>query len=249
MSHKYLLLDADGTFLDFERTEKEALGLLFDHFGIDEGLSSSYHKANSRCWEEFENGLITMEELKKRRFDLFFRSQGLDFDAKEASRLYIDELSRHAYYMDGAEEMLSHLSRKHSLSVITNGIAQVQRGRLEALGAMRFFDHVIISEEVGAQKPAKAFFERALALIGARKEDCLVIGDSLTSDIKGAQDAGMDAFHLHLGASASPVDEELWGHGDSFASLLSAVDADQIDVEDQQLVGSDVPAAVAPVGL
>lgn len=249
MSHKYLLLDADGTFLDFERTEKEALGLLFAHFGIDEGLSSSYHTANARCWEEFEKGLITMEELKERRFDLFFRSQGLDLDAGEASRLYIDELSRHAYYIDGAEELLAHLSREHSLSVITNGIAQVQRGRLEALGAMRFFDHVVISEEVGVQKPSKAFFERALALIGAEKEDCLVIGDSLTSDIKGAQDAGMDAFHLHLGRPAAPVDEGLWGHGDSFASLLSAVDADQLDVEDQQLVGSDVPAAVASVGL
>lgn len=249
MSHKYLLLDADGTFLDFERTEKEALGLLFAHFGIDEGLSSSYHTANAQCWEEFEKGLITMEELKERRFDLFFRSQGLDLDAGEASRLYIDELSRHAYYIDGAEELLAHLSRGHSLSVITNGIAQVQRGRLEALGAMRFFDHVVISEEVGVQKPSKAFFERALALIGAEKEDCLVIGDSLTSDIKGAQDAGMDAFHLHLGKPAAPVDEGLWGHGDSFASLLSAVDADQLDVEDQQLVGSDVPAAVASVGL
>ena len=249
MSHKYLLLDADGTFLDFERTEKEALGLLFAHFGIDEGLSSSYHTANARCWEEFEKGLITMEELKERRFDLFFRSQGLNLDAGEASRLYIDELSRHAYYIDGAEELLAHLSREHSLSVITNGIAQVQRGRLEALGAMRFFDHVVISEEVGVQKPSKAFFERALALIGAEKEDCLVIGDSLTSDIKGAQDAGMDAFHLHLGKPAAPVDEGLWGHGDSFASLLSAVDADQLDVEDQQLVGSDVPAAVASVGL
>ena len=249
MSHRQLLLDADGTFLDFARTEKEALSVLFDRMGLDGDMSPLYHKSNAQCWKEFEQGVISMEELKSRRFALFFSEASIDADPAEASRLYIDLLAHKAYYLEGAEAMLSHLAEKHSLVCITNGISAVQRGRLERLDAMKWFTHVVISEEIGVQKPSVAFFDAVLSITGAQREDCLVIGDSLTSDIKGAMDSGIDAFHYHPGKAACETDSLIWGHSDSYEGLISAIDADQLDVEDQELIGRDVPAPVSPIGL
>lgn len=233
-SYRYLLIDADGTFLDFNSTEKTAIKLLFSRFDIPytEKNLHSYHNANSQCWKDFESGLITMETLKTRRFSLFFESEGIMADPREAGLEYIRLLGEHPFWMPGAPAFLSRLREKHSLAVITNGIAHVQRERLERLDAMKYFDYVIISEEAGCQKPSKEFFDYTLRTIGAAKDECLIIGDSLSSDIKGGIDSGIDTCYLHIGKERSDNGKITFQAAD-YSQILSVVDADQLDIENQ----------------
>ena len=112
MSHyRYILMDADGTFLDFASTERVAISSLFEHLALPctDALLESYHKANALCWKEFEEGSIDMATLKDRRFSLFFESNGIDLDAHEAGRLFIRLLASNAYVSDGAQDILSRL--------------------------------------------------------------------------------------------------------------------------------------------
>lgn len=223
--YRFLLLDADGTFLDFACTERIALENLFGHFGIPHTreMLESYHSANSECWKALEEGRLSMEDLETRRFTLFFEKEGLDIDASQASEVYIDELAKAAFYIDGAEELLERLSKDFCLVVVTNGIPRVQRGRLERLGAMKYFKAIVISGEIGASKPSTAFFDRTLEIIGARKEECLVIGDSLTSDMKGALDSGIDALYLHLGKDVDDAPKGIKYTASSYNELVSVL--------------------------
>ena len=235
LNYKFLLLDADGTFLNFALTEKIALDLLFDHYNLthDEKTFSSYEEGNRLCWREFEQGIISMDELKVKRFSLFFAKEGLHFDPSEANRLYVHYLASNGHYISGAEDVLKRLSHDYTLEVITNGIASVQRGRLDALGASKYFDHIIISEEIGCQKPSAAFFEKTLEIIHAAKNECLIIGDSLTSDIKGGIESGIDTCYLHLGKSPGTSDTRIKYHASSYSELLSIIYADQVDIENK----------------
>lgn len=228
LDYEYLLLDADGTFLDFSRTEEESLRSLFSHFGIPytPQLVSSYHKSNALCWKMLEEGSLGMKELEERRFRLFFDSQDLALDSHEASEYYIDRLSQEAYLIDGARNLLERLYGDYRLVVITNGIARVQRGRLARLGLTGLFSHIVISGEIGASKPSAEFFDRTLEITGAGRKDCLVIGDSLTSDMKGALDNGFDALYLHLGKQDVQVPEGVKYDAESYAQLADIIYAD-----------------------
>lgn len=235
LNYKFLLLDADGTFLNFSLTEKIALDLLFDHYNLphDEETFSAYEEGNRFCWHSFEEGQMSMAELKVRRFSLFFEKKGLSYDAREADRLYVEYLASNGHYIEGAGRLLERLKNDYTLEVITNGIASVQRGRLDALGASKYFDHVIISEEIGCQKPSKAFFDKTLEIINAEKDECLIIGDSLTSDIKGGIDSGIDTCYLHLGRSMDTQDERIRYHASSYDELLSLIYADEGDIKNK----------------
>lgn len=236
MSHyRYILMDADGTFLDFASTERVAISSLFEHLALPctDALLESYHKANALCWKEFEEGSIDMATLKDRRFSLFFESNGIDLDAHEAGRLFIRLLASNAYYIDGAQDMLSRLSKDHDIVVVTNGIAEVQRGRLERLDAMKYFHDVVISEEIGVQKPDPRFFDLVLSRLGASRQECLVVGDSLTSDIRGGLDSDIDTLYLHLGRRIDDIDPRIRFHASCYEEMLSIIDADKLDVEDE----------------
>ena len=225
LSYKYLLLDADGTFLDFSRTEEEALAKLFDCCGIPltKEYLSAYEAANSEVWRNFEEGKISMERLKSLRFEKFFTSMGLALDPQKTGRMFIKLLSDAAYIIEGAETLLERLSKDYSLSVITNGIAEVQRGRLKKLGLMKYFDGLFISEELGVQKPSAAFFDKTLESLGAQKSQCLVIGDSLTSDMKGAVECGLDALFLNLSGQQVEIDSRIKYQAKSYEELLSII--------------------------
>ncbi len=196
---KTVMLDADMTFLDFPLSEERALDRLFDTYGIPRTLIGSYLECNRQCWAELEEGLIDNNTLKERRFRLFVDKEGLDQDPARLSQDYIDFLASEGHLIEGAWDFLEKLKAHFELVLVTNGIASVQRGRLESTGTIRFFKHLVISEEVGAPKPQTAFFDRALEICGRTKDECIVVGDSLTSDIKGALDSGIKALWLHPG--------------------------------------------------
>ncbi len=194
MAYTHLFFDADGTLFDFNTSEKKALekavralcGLWRDEF------APMYHEVTKCTWKELEKKLITLEDLKTLRFERFKDVSGLDFDVAEMSQTYIDFLSLSDDIYPGTIELLEEMSKKYTLVLATNGITSVQRGRITATGTEKYFKAIVISEEAGVAKPDAAFFQIGAEKTGnPPKENILMIGDSLTSDIQGAVNFGI----------------------------------------------------------
>ncbi len=195
MRYTWLLFDADGTLYDFERTEAVALEATFTEFGVpyDEHERSTYHGINRGLWQQFERGQIRADDLRVRRFERFFEALGLRADATLASDRFITHLSEGSYLIDGAEALISRLSGQHRLAIITNGLSAVQRPRFAASSIGHMFDPVIISDELDVAKPDPAIFDVAFERMGGpSKEEVLLVGDSLSSDMRGGVDYGVD---------------------------------------------------------
>jgi len=222
--YKHLLLDADGTFYDFAATEKSAISKLFLLHRIPptESNIKAYKEANDICWGLYEKGEISMGTLKVKRFSDFTAKANIDANPNILSEDYVSCLSETGYMLDGAKETLERLSTKYDLSIITNGIARAQRGRIAMSGTESLYSHIFISEEIGYRKPDVRFFEEVLKALGAKKEECLVIGDSATSDISGAVASGIDSILLRLDGKV--IDGGQTYYAASYDELLSILD-------------------------
>lgn len=201
--YDHLLFDADGTLFNFEAAEKWALSHVLEELGIDpsDEAIDTYSRINNGVWLEFEQGLITMDRLKTERFRRFYSRYGLQGDPGLTAQRYTLMLSRSFHLYDDAIPVLDELKNRNiPMSLITNGISNVQRGRLAATGTRDYFTAVVISEEIGIQKPHPSYFEKALSLVrdtGAPAKRPLVIGDSPTSDIRGGIDSGLDTCWIN----------------------------------------------------
>ncbi|MEW5958832.1 MAG: YjjG family noncanonical pyrimidine nucleotidase [Chloroflexota bacterium] len=195
MRYKWLLFDADGTLFDFERAEEMALQDTFVQLGqpFEAQYLAEYRQINHQIWLDFEQGRLSSEELKTRRFQALFEAIGLDYDPLDFSARYLSNLTQGTFLLDGAEETVRLLSSQFNLALITNGLKSVQRPRLEKSSIKPYFRAVIISEEVGAVKPDPQIFDIAFAQMNhPAKNEVLIIGDSLSSDIQGGRDYGLD---------------------------------------------------------
>ena len=198
MTKKYevILFDADGTLFDFERAEEYALEKTMLAFGMEYQHDlhlRMYREINKAIWAEFERGLITAEALKPERFRRFFNLFQVEVELNALSMHYLDCLAEGAYLFNGAEELLANLQRTYKLGLITNGLARVQHSRFARAGIVEYFDAIIISEEVGATKPHPAIFVYAFSQLGHQdKKSALIVGDSLTADIQGGSNFGID---------------------------------------------------------
>lgn len=195
MPLKWLLFDLDNTLLDFDSGAKTALTETLVEYDFDEPehLIASYHTINHQCWHRFEAGEIDIPTLKRLRFEIFVEENQLSVDPAILNRNYLDRLSQQVTEIEGARQVLD-LSRQYfRLVLVTNGFAEVQHPRIQKSGLKSYFEHIIISEEVGSNKPAAAFFDHTFQLIKkpSRKE-VMIIGDSLSSDIKGGSDYGIN---------------------------------------------------------
>lgn len=194
--YRWLLFDADGTLFDYDRAEASALARTFAHFDLPlaPGTADAYRAINGQCWQALERGELTPEALRTRRFALLFDAAGLSADVEHFSTAYLVNLAEAAELMDGAAEVLAALRDRYRFAIITNGLLAVQRGRIARSVIRDDIAALTISEEVGSAKPAAGIFDAAFAAMGhpARRE-VLLIGDSLTSDIQGACDYGIDA--------------------------------------------------------
>lgn len=191
---KNVFLDLDDTLLDFTRAEAEAIRGAFVEVGISptEENVRLYSKINRSCWERLELGELTRDEVLHTRFDILFRTLGISGNSHATQRIYEHRLSLGAYYLDGAEELLRSLVGEYRLYIATNGIVNVQMPRLEKTGITKYFDGVFISEHIGYNKPDIRFFDSCFASIGnAERCESVIVGDSLTSDIKGGKAAGI----------------------------------------------------------
>ncbi len=197
---KFLFFDLDGTIFDFKSAEKEALTDTLSAFGVSvtESLINRYREINDSCWKALELGTLSREELIYRRFELFSDEFSLSLVPSETHTKYAKELGRRCIFIDGAEELLSELSKRYELYAVTNGIASVQRARIEKARLHRFFKNFFISEEVGFAKPDKRFFDAAFARVeGFIPEQSVIIGDSLSSDILGAENARIESIYYN----------------------------------------------------
>lgn len=191
---EFLFLDLDDTILDFHKAERIAISKTFRQFGIEptEDVLRRYSQINKECWHKLELGLWNREQVLVRRFELLFAEHDIICDGTKVARAYEKNLSIGHYFLPGAEEAVDSLSQKYRLFLASNGTASVQQGRMTSANLYRFFEKVFVSQELGANKPAKEFFERATAQIpGYDPAKAMMVGDSLTSDILGGINAGM----------------------------------------------------------
>ncbi|MGO8695835.1 MAG: YjjG family noncanonical pyrimidine nucleotidase [Rectinemataceae bacterium] len=204
--YELVLIDADGTLFDFKRAERHALSLAFAQFGLKatEELFEVYDEINGNLWRSLEKGEVRQEELKRERFRLLFERIGTDSDAESFSRAYIERLSEASFLLEHAEEICRYLSGKYILAIITNGIREVQLSRIRNSSIDEFIDYIVISEEAKSSKPSRGIFEYACDLTKVHdKEKIIIIGDSLSSDIKGGVDFGIDTCWLNAASTVN----------------------------------------------
>ena len=203
-----IFFDLDNTLLDFDRGEAHALSRAFRQFGIDPtpAVLARYHDINLSQWELLEEGKLTKDQVLTRRFDLLFAELGVGCDSQEVCDLYESFLAEEHDFIPGALELLEALSPRYSLHLATNGASTVQRRRLADAGILPYFQNIFISEEVGFHKPSPAFFLACFAAIpGFDHTSALMVGDSLTSDIRGGRNAGLrTCWFDHLGRPYRP---------------------------------------------
>ena len=187
------LLDADETILDFVRSSRESFFIAMQQLGLLLGENEflQFKAINDGLWREYEQGTVTKPQLMKERFARLFAALGVDADAVQANTLYFTALCGRGYLLPGAEDFLRSLKECGKIFLITNGTPAAQYGRLRSLGLEHFFDGIFISDEIGFSKPDARFFAYVLDKAGLQRGECAVIGDSLTSDIRGANNAGI----------------------------------------------------------
>lgn len=191
---EFLFLDLDDTILDFAATERKSMIRLLKMIGIEptEEVLHRYHVINRIHWEMLEKGQLTREEVGTRRFEVLFSELGVQADPRACETSYRQFLSEGDDVLPGAREALQQLQKHYRLFAATNSTLYVQTGRLARTGLRSCFEDVFVSEEVGANKPSEAFFSRSFAKIeGFDKSKAMMVGDSLTSDILGGNNAGI----------------------------------------------------------
>ena len=210
MRYNWILFDADNTLLDFTGASKMAFAEAVKQLDIphSKDLFDKYKKANHIVWTELENGTIDAITLRKKRFELFLKDIEMDRDPVLFNRLYLDNLVEHSGLLSGARQLLNHLHGKTKLGLITNGLKEVQRPRLAHTKIDHYFDVIVISDEIGVSKPDRAYFDYTFKEMGLPpKENVLVVGDNLNSDIKGGMDYGLDTcwFNPHAQTNESGI--------------------------------------------
>ena len=202
-----ILWDVDATLLDFHAAEKAAIYKLFQQFQLGEctdEMLQRYAKINRGYWERLERGELTRDQVLVGRFQEFFEKEGLDVSAAPAfNEAYQQALGDTIVYRDDSYQIIESLRGKIKQYVVSNGtvVAQEKKLRLSGLGAL--MDGVFLSEDLGVEKPNKAFFDKVFEKIGDLDRDAvLIVGDSLTRDIRGGNNAGIRTCWYNPGHAA-----------------------------------------------
>ncbi len=191
---RFLLLDLDDTILDFHQSEYYAIRKTLRAFDVDptDAVCQLYTKINLAHWKALERKEITREQLEVSRFEQLFSQLDVCRDAAACGRLYYENLSSVHYFLPGAEAAVKELSKKYALYMVTNGTAKVQHSRIASSGIGPYFRDIFISQEMGADKPDVRFFENAFSRIpDFNTEQALIVGDSISSDIRGGKNMGI----------------------------------------------------------
>jgi len=199
---KHIFFDLDHTLWDHDRNSTETLIQLYERYGLESlGLKplkkfiDSFHRANLKVWDLFQESTINRHELRHKRLELVFNDFGLENQIIDCFHEdYYTLCSRSIHLINGAIEVLDVLKGKYKLHIITNGFDDAQYSKMDSSGLSPYFDTVTTSETAGSKKPEKEYFDFALLHAGAKKESSLVIGDGLKTDVAGAVNYGLDVI-------------------------------------------------------
>lgn len=190
--YKYILLDLDETIFDFKMGEKLAIRDICQNLNLNNAdvIYDIYKVENQKCWKALERKEITKQELFQIRWIETFRLAGITIPCKpeELNKAYMHALANYGIYLPGAKQFMESLHELSDIGVyiITNGTSYTAHNRMKVSGLNDLIDGTFVSDNLGVNKPDKLYFDKVLSSLNATPEECLVIGDSLTSDIKGA---------------------------------------------------------------
>lgn len=210
-----IFIDIDNTLLDFDAYIRQTMAEGFAHFGLrpyEPYMEEVFHRENGKLWHQIEAGTLTFRELEQIRWNNVFRALQIDFDGPVFEKYFRAALYDSAIPVDGAMELLRSLHGSYTLAVASNGPYQQQLHRLELAGMKPYFDWFFVSEKLGVSKPAAAFFDGAFAELNKGREtplrpaDCVIIGDSLTSDMAGGRGYGMRTCYFRRPGAAESRD-------------------------------------------
>jgi putative hydrolase of the HAD superfamily len=214
-SIKHIFFDLDHTIWDFDRNAQETLLELYEVHQLKIlGLNSAtefidrYTENNHQLWAKYHLGEITKDTLRAERFRKTFIELGIkpELVPHQFEDDYVRMSPTKTGLFDGAEQVLTYLQKKYSLHIISNGFKETTLIKMDVSGLNPYFNHVIISEDVGVNKPHPTIFQYALDKAGAKKEESIMIGDSLEADIRGAQNFGITAIYFNPLNALQPED-------------------------------------------
>ena len=192
---KYILIDLDNTLIDFNECARNSIITNFEKFGLPyrEDTLDIFIRENNKIWKRHENGEIDRENIRKNRWNIIFKVLDIDFDGAVMEEAFEYGVSQNACPIDGAYDLLDYLKGKYKLYVASNGFRFVQENRLKIGDFNKYFNGVFVSEDFGFAKPSKEFFDNVIRKLGNPPlDEILMIGDSLSADIIGAENYGID---------------------------------------------------------
>lgn len=207
--YKTIFIDLDDTLWDFSGNSKIAMKHVYEQFGLSryypdyEDFFTLYHTRNNELWTLFHHGRLTKDQLMHERIGFFLRRMGLNDSPKlvnEINEFYFSSLKRQSGLQPYALELLQYLKKKsYPLFILSNGFSEVQFAKMETAGIRDFFSGVILSEEIGVNKPHPDIFYHALKKAGSLPNETIMIGDNYDADIIGAQSVGIDQIYYNTG--------------------------------------------------
>jgi 2-haloacid dehalogenase len=202
MKYKWLLFDADGTLFDFNKAELFALKKTLEYFKFNyfSALHNRFKEINNELFSSLEQGSMTSNKLRTERFKILFSEFDINLESETFSERYLRNLSKNSMLIPETLDTIRTLHPEFKMFIVTNGFGDVQRSRFYNSDINQYFIDILISDEIGVAKPAKEFFDVIFKMIGApSKEGIMIIGDSLTSDITGGINFGIDTcwFNPH----------------------------------------------------
>ena len=204
--YEHIIFDLDHTLWDFERNSGAALSEIYKELELnimgipDFGeFYNLYKKINEHFWNLYRDGKVEKEELRTIRFSSTLQQYGIKNDdlVEKICNSYLYKSPRKPHLIDGSIEVLNYLKNKYELHILTNGFAEIQEVKMNSSGLSPYFKHVIASEHAGAKKPHAQAFNYTLEKIGTARDNCIMIGDNIESDIKGAFELGMDSIYFN----------------------------------------------------
>jgi 2-haloacid dehalogenase len=204
VSYKHILMDLDNTLYDTRQTEKKAMSVFLKHYAPLEDsaeLYPVYKRINHQLWRDLETGDVMIDEINEERFRRFFTKQGIDADAKEAGDYYLDLLCKYHIFYPAAQEIYEYLTKKYQVALITNGLRAAQERRIQNTFLQQDVTPLYIGEVIGWHKPAPEVVDHIMMKENwTDKEQVIIIGDSLSSDIQCAQNAGITSIWCNFTA-------------------------------------------------
>jgi putative hydrolase of the HAD superfamily len=205
LSHKkHLFFDFDDTLWDFQKNSSVILQQLFEEYGLQDKLSTdfgnfhnTYRTINQQLWSKYYKKEIDKHEVRNRRFHIVFQSFGYDNyeENLEITQHYLTRTPKGTFLKEGCIETLNYLKQNYTLHIITNGFKESQSVKIDGSGLRTYFSEIIISDEHNLIKPEEKIFRLAETMAKAIPSECVMIGDSLESDIEGAMKAGWEAIY------------------------------------------------------